>query len=553
MIKVNVTNQKPADLSPIYKDAINQPFDPIKLIQEVLINPVKEPLIVNQPVQISINKNSVTDDDIINLWLDCCQDATNTQSEDIIKALYSKLLINYTKPSMLNANRLFANLAGNIAKLPEPSASVVYNPSVDVIPTARKFLAGQSSYEELFAVLAYYANPTTLGFYFANETSFNDFKLYFANEVNNLMNSLPAITIQLCADFQNVTLNDLTESLLLRDDNQNNNDEFSFPRLLVNRLMDYVNHVSSAEFGILPFDIGELICPKAIVFVNIDKHAKATNRQVADEWKLINSSVQSKPPIVSLNKLSKLTTMQRQMQKINANAVQALSQKGLGVTRAKNIAFRKNEPTSMDIARLIRKIMDKMAFVNKSMNSYKKVKSSFAKPNRRDPDNFNKMGKIVSTKYKPDIHLYIDTSGSISERNYQDAVKACILMAKKLNVNLYFNSFSHVLSQCAKLNTKDKSVSAIYREFKKIPKVTGGTEYSNVWDYIMRDKSRRKEISILMTDFEYYAPNRHIDHPKNLYYAPMSHMDWDMLVDSTKGFVKSIISQVPDIRNHILF
>ena len=57
MINVNVTNQKPADLSPIYKDAINQPFDPIKLIQEVLINPVKEPLIVNQPVQISLNKN----------------------------------------------------------------------------------------------------------------------------------------------------------------------------------------------------------------------------------------------------------------------------------------------------------------------------------------------------------------------------------------------------------------------------------------------------------------------------------------------------------------
>ena len=197
--------------------------------------------------------------------------------------------------------------------------------------------------------------------------------------------------------------------------------------------------------------------------------------------------------------------------------------------------------------------MNKMANVNKSMNSYKCVKSSFARANRRDPDDFNKPGKIVSTQYKPDIHLYVDTSGSISEENYQDAVKACIYMAKKMNVNMYFNSFSHVLSQSAKLNTRDKSVKAIYKEFQKIPKVTGGTDFKLVWDYINRSKVRQREISILMTDFEWYAPNEHINHPKNLYYIPCSKMDWACICRAADAFVRSAEPNVPGIRKKVLF
>lgn len=552
-MNINITNQKPNDLGFIVNDAINKDLDASKLIKETLIDPVTQALNPAHPVKITIDGSVITDNDIIDLWLNCCQESVNVQAEDTIKSLYSKMLINYTKPSILNAKRMLAVQSGNIAKLPEPSATVIYNPAVDVIPTARKFLAGQADYHEWFAVLAYYANPQVLGFYFVNENSFNNFKNYFASEVAMLNNVLPVETVQLCTDFQNLKLDGLTESLLLRNDDNENNDPFSFARLLVNRLMDYTTKVSNAEFSVLPFDIGELICPKSVVFVNIDKHAKATNRQVADEWKLINQSVASKPPVISLNQLTKLTAMQRNLKKLAGLAANAMSNRMSPTAKAKQVAFRRTPPNSLDMARLIRKIMDKMTFVNKSMNVYKKVKNTFARPNRREPDNFNKQGKMISTKYKPDIHLYIDTSGSISEENYQDAVKACIAMAKKLNVNLYFNSFSHVLSQCAKLHTKDKSVSAIYKEFQRLPKVTGGTDYYNVWQYIMRNKDRRREISILMTDFEYEAPNKHIDHPKNLYYMPMSHMDWNKILRYTEYFTKSIIGQVPDIRNHILF
>ena len=552
-MNINITNQKPSDLGFIVNDAINKDFDAPQLIQETLIDPVTQGLNPTKPVQIKIDGVMITENDIIDLWLSCCQDTVDIQSEDTIKAVYSKMLIHYTKPSNLSAKRILAIQSGNMAKLPEPSATIIYTPAVDIIPTARKFLASQAGYHEWFAVLAYYANPQVLGFYFADESAFDEFKTYFASEVAQLSTALSIETVQLCTDFQNLKLDGLTESLLLRNDDDENNHPFSFARLLVNRLMDYTTKVSNTQFSVLPFDIGELICPKSVVFVNIDKHAKATNRQVAEEWKLINQSVASKPSMVSLNQLTKLTAMQRNLKKIASLAANAMTNKNYAAIRAKQVAFKRTPPNTFDMARLIKKIMDKMAFVNKSMNTYRKVKTTFARPNRREPDNFNKQGKMVSTKYKPDIHLYIDTSGSISEENYQDAVKACITMAKKLNVNLYFNSFSHMLSQCAKLHTKDKSVSAIYKEFQRLPKVTGGTNYDNIWQYIMESKERQREISILMTDFEYDVPNKHIDHPKNLYYMPMSHMDWDRMVHFAKQFSKSFIGQVPDIRNHILF
>jgi hypothetical protein len=126
-------------------------------------------------------------------------------------------------------------------------------------------------------------------------------------------------------------------------------------------------------------------------------------------------------------------------------------------------------------------------------------------------------------------------------------------MAKKLNVNLYFNSFSHVLSQCTKLNTKDKSTAEVYRQFQRLPKVTGGTNYEQIWNYIEKSKKRKRELSIIMTDFEYYAPNHFVKHPKNLYYMPMSNMDYKEMVSWAERFCKSMMHIDPSIMKHMLF
>lgn len=303
----------------------------------------------------------------------------------------------------------------------------------------------------------------------------------------------------------------------------------------------------------MPFVLGELYCPRTLVFVNVERHSRATTRQVADEWSIINKSLSMNIKVVDAGKLSKLTGTVRALKKISSGAVTAAAQQSGAVSRAARAKFRKTAPTQMDIARLIKRVISKMANVAKSENSYKSVKMTYARPNRRDPDNFNLQGKMVSTKYKPDIHVYLDTSGSISERNYQDAIKALIAMARKMNVNLYFNSFSDSLSQCSHLHTKDKSVKAVYAEFQRIPKVSGGTNYEQIWHYINASKKRKRELSLIMTDFEWTAPNRFVQHPKNLYYMPISHTDWNSLTYWAEAFCKSMQHIDPDCRKKLLF
>ena len=551
-VNITITNNKPVDLVPVTHDKLNQDFDAISLIKEIAVDPIRTPLVAKHPVKITANGGAVSDDEIVDVISRCCDDTVDAQAEEIAKTLYSQALANYNNGQM-NFKSIFAVQSGVKSNLPEPSDVVVYTPAQDVIPMSRKFLAGTATYDELFASFAFYAQPNILGFYFANAQSFEDFKAYFATAVAQIQAALPVDTQRLCSDFQSLTLNELTESIAIRDQQTDNNEHFSFARLITNQLMAYTGIVSSAEFGVMPFDFGELIVPKSLVFINIEKHSRSSSNKVAQEWKIINDSLKNRIPMVSMKKLNRLTAVQRNINKIQASAATAISNQGQQAARSAHIVFRKTEPNSADLAKLIKKLMDKMAYVNKSMNIYKSVKSTFNRPNRRDPDDYNKTGKAISTKYKPDIHLYIDTSGSISERNYQDAVKACIHMAKKLNVNLYFNSFSHVLSQGTKLNTKDKSMAAIYKEFQKVPKVTGGTNFELVWDYINRSKQRKREISILMTDFEWSAPNHHIDHPKNLYYIPCSHMDWNYMCRSAEYFIKSMVGQVPNIRRHVLF
>lgn len=550
---MKVTNQKPTVLSPVYNDTISAAFDPIELLKSVIATPLFNPMVAGTKVSIKGNNNTITEDDITQQMLNCCGDAVNVTAETFMKELFHETLINFNKNTNIGMNEAFVVQSGTAANLPEPNDKIIYTPAQDVIPVSRQFLGGQCDYDMFFASLAYYARPDTLGFYFANDVAFDGFKTWLSGQMTMLGNVLSPQTNQLMNDFQSLVLTDLTESLQLRNDDTDNNDPYSFARTLVSQLMLYTNVVSSAEFGVLPFTVSELLCPKTIVLVNVERHSKATAREISEEWKLINNSIQNKPQMISMNKLNKLTASQRNLQKIASAAVAAANNAGGGVGKSANMRFSKTRPTTMDMMKLVKRIMDKMTYVNKSMNVYKQVKSSFARPNRRDPDDFNKQGKMVSTKYKPDIHLYIDTSGSISERDYEDAVKACIAMAKKMNINLYFNSFSHYLSQTTRLHLENKSKAQIYKEFQKVPKVGGGTDYENIWHFINRSKKRTREISIVITDFEYYAPNRYIKHPKNLYYIPCSTLNYDNIKYWAEQFAKTMVHNDPNIRKHLLF
>lgn len=551
---ITVTNNKPAVISPVYSAKLTGDYDPCSFIKETITSPLYEPLVQNTKVAIQSNGRTVTEDDIVDMVINACGDTINMTAETALKELYNNTLVYYDTASQMSINDLFAVQAGTSQKLPMPTPTVIYTPGADVIPTARELLGGQCEPEKFFASLAFFARPNMLGFYFANEAAFDAFKVWFNTMCQPLQNAglTSGDVNNILADFQNVRLNNLTESFTLRSADNENNEEYSFARIFVAMLMEYTKQVSNAEFGCLPFSLMELYCPRNIVFVNVERHSRASAKMVRDEWDMISDALKMNINLISTNKLSKLTAVPRAMKKISSGAVTAGAISS-GASRAARLRFSKKPVKTVDLSRVIMKIMSKMAWVAKSENVYRSTKSTFNKANRRDPDDYNKMGKMTTLKYKPDIHLYIDTSGSVSEENYQDAVKACIAMARKLNVNLYFNSFSHVLSSCTKLNCKDRSVKEVFVEFQKVPKVTGGTDYTNVWNYINASKKRKKEISVLMTDFEFTAPSRYIKHPRNLYYIPLSHMDWDNMVYWAEKFCDSMMHNDPAIRRHMLF
>lgn len=549
---MQVSNQKPVVLSPVYTPRVTGDYDPTVYIKETMADPLYQPLVSTAPVQITSNKQTVTPDDIVIEILNCCDDTMNVQAEDDIKELFSKTLIHFDRNAPLMIQDTFAIQSAVAAGLPYPSSVCIYNPAVDIIPTCKDFIAGTKDYDELFATFDFFARPQTLGFYFINDTAFNDFKTWLLAQTNSFSQLLPAPTLANLSDFQKLTLSGLTESLLLRNTDSDGNEEYSFARFIIAMLLQYTTQVSATLFGVMPFSINELFLPKSIVFINIDQHARATAKQVKDEWDVIQTSLTNlRPKVVSNNKLQKLTTATRTLQNITSNAITNAQHATLQKSAA--FRFRKTEPTSIDITKNVIQVLKKMTDVNKSENVYKTSKKTFAKQNRRDPDNPDKMGITSSTHYHPDIHIYLDTSGSISERNYQDAVKSCIMLAKKLNVNLYFNSFSDALSPCTKLHTQGKSINQIYNTFQKVPKVTGGTDFEQIWKYINCSKKRRQEFSLLITDFGFAAHANYIKHPKNLYYAPCSCMSWSSIVSSAEYFCKSATKNDPDIRKHILF
>lgn len=550
---MQVTNQKPVELSPLYTANIKNQFDPIELVKNTVVKPLFQPLIPGAAVTMSHNGNTIDEDTITQRVLDCCGVHQNPTAEAWCKQVFGQTLLHFNANTPLNILSLFQTQAAVKANMPFPSPTMVYTPVSDIIPSAKGFLAGQNDIEKFFVSLAFCNRVQTLGVYFANAVAFEDFKNWLQQQIGPIAGNLPADTNQMFADFYQLNLNGLTESLILRNDDSQNNDPLSFARTLVSYLMAYCKQANPSLTGILPFDLGELICPKTLVMVNIEQHAHATGKQITDEWGIIQKSLQMKVNVMSTNKIQKLTAAMRAVKHAQSSiaAYQTIASQG-GAVRSANIRFKRTAPTPGHILNIVKRLLQRMHMVNRSQNTFKSTHMTFQKPNRRDPDDFNKKGKSVSTRYYPDIHFYIDTSGSISEENYEDAIKACIMLAKKLNINVYFNSFSHYMSSCTCLKTQNRSVREIYAEFQKVPKVTGGTNFEQIWHYINNDKRRRRELSVIITDFEWHAPNYYVQHPKYLYYMPCSHVDWDKMKQDILSFANSMIINTPDIEKRIL-
>ncbi len=556
---LTLNGQKPAVLSPVHTIPINGDYDPIPAIRKAIVKPLFKPIRKGSKVTVTDQQGAaLSKDDVQQLLLSTVGPTANPASDKELKSLLQQGLVNFDQTTPLLSNELYVVQAANANRLPHPGPRTLYTSAHDVIPSAKNLLAGNVKDDgEFFASVAYTYSPEALGFWFKSADDFSDFQAWLALQAQTLSAVLPGDTVNLLSKFGQVTLKGLVEGFVLRKDDGDANDEFTFARVIVHMLMQY--HQQHAKtwgtqppMGVLPFVVSELFLPRTILIVNVEAHARSTPKKVDNEWKLINASIASPVKMISNKALSKLTALPRAMAKAAAQAANAQSNKTAQAGRSAKITFKKQAPTKVELEKGVLRVLRRMKEVNRSQNILKKSKTSFAKANRRDPMDFNRPGRVTSTHYLPDLHVYIDTSGSISEANYQQAVMMLIRLAKKLNVDLYFNSFSHVMSQEVLLRTKGKSVTRIWEEFRRLPKVNGGTDYQQIWEYINASEARKRRLSLVITDFEYSPPTQRMQHPVNLYYAPCSSMNWDWILAQARQFAPAMRHIEPAIGQRLI-
>lgn len=550
-----VTNQKPAVLEPVHTSTCKGDFDPMAAFKKTIVDPILTPLTPGTDAAIVDGSGNDLVHGLQDVLGSCLGDERNSSSEEVARDLMEQCLVHYSSGSTLPFRELFVNQAAGQVKLPLPTTvrpGVLYSTAGDIVPAAKTLLLGNDDGQPLFVSLAMVHQPATLGFWFRTQDDFTIFTDWLDQQLPLLQALVPVDTYDKLKQVVALELKGLTESLLLRKDDSDGNNEYSFPRLLTYYLMTYHATVGRDQYGIMPFTLGELYVPRSIVLVNVEAHARALPNKITKEWHLINTSINSPVKVISTKRLSKLTALARATQKAQSAAANSQSNKHQSAGRSAKVKFRRKPPHGLDLTKHVLRVLARMSKVNKSLNIFTSTKSTFVKANRRDPDDYNKPGKITSIHYRPDIHIFVDTSGSISETNYQGSVMMLIKMAKKMNVDLYFSSFSHVLSQEYRLHTKDKSVKQIWEEFRRIPKVSGGTDYQQIWEYVNMSNVRKKRFSLVVTDFEWRARPERFDHPKNLYYAPCAGMDWDTMTYHAKGFAKSAEHSEPALAQRLL-
>lgn len=539
-----ISNQTPISLNPNYGKFIDlkQQGNPPAILQKTIV----DPLFTNKSTVIhAIKQNKdLTAKDVTSLFIDTLSERVHATSEKLAKTLLSQTALNYQANNLL-FKEMFSVISANKAKLPMPGPTAMYKINIDVIPSCKNYLAGNCDFDTVFASFAFTFRPNVLAVAFKNEDDFNSFKSLVAKYATRP--NLPSETVSKLNDFAMEKLSDLTDNLILRGTDTDDQGSYAFSRVLMKLLM------SDPDAHLMPFDIGELFNPTKLILVNLDKHAHATTTEIKQTWEEIKKASSLKFNILSPNHLRHLPRSSKSNNAVRQHLAQLNNQKAqVSVNKIKPLSSKRpsNKLLTLEILHLI----NHLGKVNQSSNTYKLTTRTFNKPNRRHPDDYNLPGRATRIGYKPDLHIYLDTSGSISENNYEQGIKACIMLAKKLNIDIYFNSFSHYLSPCYKLPLKGRSLKQIYAIFQMIPKVDGGTEYANIWHYINHNKTRQKELSLCITDFGYCPPNEHFNHPNNLYYVPIdaSPQEFKYIYEYANEFLQDMQSSGHNIRNQIL-
>lgn len=456
-------------------------------------------------------------------------------------------------------------------KLPVPSHKsnkiVRYSANIDVIPAAKQLLAQNDA----ISAINWFANMAA----FTHERPFNNYLLVtvqtsdifddFKQQVKNLVTGWQANHIvskevnKLIADLDKISLaTDLSTGLFLPKGGLSQSadefDELSFSRILMYALAQYEKNGTPGQLSIQPSNLEQVYLPENIIILNLENYAHAKASDIKSDWDTFEKALNAKKALrfVTNKKLMTAKALNRSIgMGPKSNSAASAREK---VQRSINKAFSGKPVAAKDSLMMMARVAQRQMTNHVTKNTYKTQKLSYMRANRRRPDDMNMPGKLTTVKYRPDIHVYIDASMSISEEHYRDGVMNAIMLAKKIGCDLYITSFSHIVSQTSLLQTKDKSVRAIYQAFLKIPKVAGGTDFEQVWkkiDLIQEHNQRNNlshQINFMITDFGYHLSRGFQWSPsqaslKYTYYVPISAdtQTWSHLLRYARGFQKEMV------------
>lgn len=432
------------------------------------------------------------------------------ESQDTLNEIYRNVLGYYEDGHIKD---VFIVQALKKNGLPIPSSQCMYMPN-DVIDSAKQYSLSKTPQNKEFFLAnvgAFYQGTNAVHIAFDNDTEYQNWLSAVNTELTNAGQSAISNSIASC----------FNDGLILRasyDIGAQENDENSVARIVS-------KHVSMMSEKICTNN-AESIIPTKIIVWNINKTARTTPSEITNNKSQIHQidAAIDLSRILTFSQIASLMELEQDMNNIRqqtARFQQLLNnvQNAAASGKIKKQRYHMEQFNVNRVTKKIEKIMNKMKNQTMSKNIRYVFADSFSRPNRRDPDDINLPGKIVTEGFYPDIHVYVDTSGSISFEDYVNSVSLLGSIAKKFDCDLYFNSFTTDISQEVLVKCRNKTINQIRKEIEKIPKISGGTSIDQVWSYISATKKNRKQISIIISDFEVSIPN-HLEHPRHLYYIP---------------------------------
>lgn len=552
-IPFHVSNQQSVDfrnfkpiLADLNADLETGTKNSLKSITDALFTPLQ-----SGDVQIVLNNKPYTKDNLIS---DLTESLTSTDDKPKIN---DQLSVIFHQANQYKDNHVenFKNVIATSTLIannePLPSNTTIYTFDTDIQQPAKAQLSTPSDqnlsdlHNGLFGTLLQQPLNENWAFILIKDSQeFNDVK----DQLNQLITQgQPANdTAQKNNDIQSIQADDqaIFTSIVTGNDNEAGQINRYLMRSLVLSMSD-----------ILPINIHSLIAPLGFSFINLTNLANATqheyNKELQQLANVTNKLVKFK--MASFKRINTAKNIDQAAQKRSAH--KDFTKTSNEILQRKQFGFHKTMPTVKQQLNRLTKILNSATSNLMSDNSYKQTRTTFMRPNRRYPNDPNLRGTIQTTHYHPDIHIYLDTSGSISESQYKTAVTMLIMITQKLKTNLYFTSFSHYITPPVKLVTKNVSPAIVYTEIQRVPKASGGTEYENVWNMIdainrqTRTTGQAPRINFIITDFAYdlrssWTPRINQPSTNKTYYIPLAADQYDY--DTCRKFAMEFANELID-------